>query len=124
MGTSGNASESLIRITIEDRPPASVARVSGEVDVTSAPRLQAELFRLIAEGRPVILDLAGVSYFDLAGVRAIEAVAAGNGASVVLASAPRAVIRILEIVWPESPVRVLHSVNEAIAHLTGGGDRP
>lgn len=113
-----------MHITVEQRPPAIVLRVGGEVDVTTGPRLQVELIRLTAGGSPVILDLSGVSYFDLAGVRALEAAAMGNGVSVVLAAPPRAVTRVLEIVWPESRLRALRSVNDAMAHLSGGGGDP
>lgn len=119
--TPGEASSGLIRIIVEARPEAIIARVSGEVDITTAPRLRSELDRLSATGRPVILDLADVSYFDMAGVRALEgAVDSGAPPAVVLAALPSAVVRILDIVWPEKPVPVHPTVSEAIAHLSGG----
>lgn len=124
MGAPDGVSSGLIRIVTEARPEAVIARVSGEVDITTAPRLQSELTRLSAAGQPVILDLGGVSYFDLSGVRALEAALDRDALSLVLAAVPSAVTRILDLVWPEKPVPVLPTVPEAIAHLARGKAQP
>jgi anti-sigma B factor antagonist len=124
MEAPGGASSGLIRIVTEARPEAVIARVSGEVDITTAPRLRTELARLSATGRPVVLDLGAVSYFDLSGVRALEAALDSAAPPVILAALPSAVTRILDLVWPEKPVPVLPTVTAAIAYLTKGKAQP
>lgn len=119
--------QATIEITVEEHEGAVIVHVRGEVDIATAPRLKEELTRLVAQGRPVIVDAGGIAYFDLAGVRALEAVdgvAMGNGIRVSLAGASRAVIRILDIVWPNGSMAVYDSVDEAVRHVTGGPQVP
>ena len=70
----------------------TVVAVAGELDVLSAPQLDAELTRLLASGSsPVVLDLAGVDFMDSTGLGVIiksykTAKEADRGFSVVAAS--------------------------------------
>lgn len=47
-----------------------VLTVSGEIDLATAPRLREHLVRLVTEhaGRPVVVDLSGVTFCDSLGV--------------------------------------------------------
>jgi anti-sigma B factor antagonist len=79
----------------EDRP---IVAARGEVDMTSAPELLDVLRSMSAA--VVILDLGGVTFMDVAGVRAIavahENIAARNG-KLVLQSVPRIPRTLLQI---------------------------
>jgi anti-sigma B factor antagonist len=52
--------------------PAPVLVVTGELDVYEAPTFRAELFDILDEGhRRVVVDCAGVSFIDSAGLAAL-----------------------------------------------------
>lgn len=59
-------------LTLEDRRPQAVVRALGEIDLYTAPRLQAAL-SAAAESRParLLVDMSGVEFIDCAGVRAL-----------------------------------------------------
>ena len=109
----------LITISTEERGGAVIVRVDGEVDIASAPRLEAELTRLIRQGWSVVLDAGAITYFDMAGVRALESVArlAGRNGELVMAGLSHPVARVVEIVAAAGPVPRFATVEEALAHL-------
>jgi len=62
--------------------------VAGEIDITTVPQLRGPLTLLAAGGRPVIADLTGVTFIDVAGLRVLagaagKAAAAGGSLHVV-----------------------------------------
>ncbi len=76
-----------------------VLKVSGEIDLSTADQLRAALQEAVAADPKVIIDMAGVTFFDAAGLRVVLQVAASrNGAGpLVLVNAPR-VSQVLELV--------------------------
>ena len=54
--------------------------VAGEIDITTVPQLRGPLTLLAAGGRPVIADLTGVTFIDVAGLRVLAG-AAGKAAA-------------------------------------------
>jgi stage II sporulation protein AA (anti-sigma F factor antagonist) len=62
-------------VTPDASGPAPVARVSGEIDLTNAPRLRDELLAMTADIEALIVDLTEVPYLDSAGVKALFQVA-------------------------------------------------
>ncbi|MGH3923948.1 MAG: STAS domain-containing protein [Pseudonocardiaceae bacterium] len=81
-----------------DRPGA---RLIGEVDLATAPALQAALDRLVEGGGDVHLDLAELRFVDLSGVAVLVAAAAqlAPDRALVLHDPPPALSQILEHVW-------------------------
>jgi anti-sigma B factor antagonist len=79
---------------------ASVA-VSGEVDASNAGRLRLAILDAASEhGVQLEVDLAGVTFMDSTGLRAIAEAALAldpSGSGLVLCNVPRVVLRILEI---------------------------
>ena len=69
-----------------------VVTVSGEVDVATAPRLRAEIGALaLARGQLLVVDLAGVTFYDSSGISALIAarnLAEEAEAGVALAAVP------------------------------------
>jgi len=79
-----------------------VVAPTGELDLSGAAVLQAELDRLLAEPRPatIVLDLRGIEFLDSSGLRLVvmtdqRARAAGRRFSLV--AGPDAVHRVFEI---------------------------
>jgi anti-anti-sigma factor len=62
----------LHRLDFEDRGPAVIARLGGEVDASNASTVQAELLRRAGNG-VLVLDLRGTEYLDSAGIAMLEA---------------------------------------------------
>lgn len=57
----------------EERDPHGSLRLvpRGDLDLASAPRLQARLDELAAEGTPVRLDVSGIEFIDSSGLRVL-----------------------------------------------------
>lgn len=88
--------------------PDVVVAIAGEVDVATAARVRAEL-RLAQALRPgrLILDLAGVTFLDAAGISAILSPCRAGDLRVTMIAPPGRVRRLLEIVGADRAVEVL-----------------
>lgn len=94
----GNGDPAGVDLEVVSLGGVAVVCVRGEVDLASAPALECTLQGL--EDRPVVLDLAGVSYFDAAGIAVAvnhDRVLQTHGARLVLRNASAFVRRLLEI---------------------------
>jgi anti-sigma B factor antagonist len=64
--------ESYLSVDVRDRPDATVLAVSGELDMASSPQLTEALERLSSSPeRPLVLDLAGLEFLDVTGLRVL-----------------------------------------------------
>lgn len=81
----------------QDNPP--VLRIEGEVDLSTAGEMRTALVKTLSSFPTVIVDMAGVTFIDVAGVRTLLHVAESlNGRGPLpLVNAPQ-VGRILELV--------------------------
>jgi anti-sigma B factor antagonist len=98
------------RVSAETGGEGALVRLSGELDIATAPHLEDELNGLLDRGvRHVTLDLAELSFMDSKGlhalVRARERLAGRQGDLVVQAPSPNA-RRILEISGLDRLIRV------------------
>jgi anti-anti-sigma factor len=80
----------------------SVVELTGEIDLSTAPRLRAELQAVIFTSAPkeLVLDLEGVSFIDSSGVRVlIEAQRSqrDRDASLILENVPESARLVLEV---------------------------
>ena len=89
-----------VTITAGETGPASMA-VAGEVDASNADRLRlAILDAANKSGAKLEMDLAGVTFMDSSGLRAIADASRGleaSGSGLVLCNVPRQVLRLLAI---------------------------
>jgi ABC-type transporter Mla MlaB component len=101
--------DGVLRITRTSRPPGLA--IEGEIDESTYPGL-VQALQASTNGRAEIhLSLGGVTYCDLAGLRAIvcatgvdDGEAGGNGRRVVLHEVPAQLITVLQIVgWDSTP---------------------
>jgi anti-anti-sigma factor len=96
-----DAAEPLLVVEVLREGNAAIVRIEGEVEFATAPRLRATLLDLAQRGAsPVIIDLAGVSFLDSAGISLL--VQAKNRLSsadseLVLRTPTSSVSRVLEI---------------------------
>ena len=108
-----------LTVQSQQRDDVVVISVAGELDMATAPQLQAPIDELLGQGhKRLIFDLSEVSFCDSTGlsvfVRAKNSCDAVDG-EVRLAEPQRGVMRILEV---SGLVEVLHTyptVDEAVA---------
>jgi anti-sigma B factor antagonist len=70
-----NDAGELLKITQEQSDGTVVLRLIGELDIASAPRLEAAFGAAVPLAGRVTLDLSGVEFIDSSGLRALLAVA-------------------------------------------------
>jgi anti-anti-sigma factor len=95
-----------------------LVRLTGELDFAVAPSLAPRVPELVAGAAGLVLDLAGVTFFDSAGVRLVDTFAracGGAGIGFAVAASPGTLARrVLEIVGFGPPL-VVDDVPTAIA---------
>jgi anti-anti-sigma factor len=111
-----------ISIQASERGTVKVARIEGEIELTTSSDLaEALLQELSDESSGLVAELSGVSYIDSAGIRLFVDLAERmrrNGQALALALPPAAPIRrTLAIVKMELLVPVRDSVEEAVAGI-------
>lgn len=98
---------------------ATVIRVTGEVDLGNAQALERELQQR-ATNNHLILDLSGLVYLDLSGVRALEAVQAfcqAHNRVMVLANPSLPLRRLFYLIDLEQRMPIFDSRERALAHF-------
>ena len=88
----------LLRIaTVEGEPP--VLQVEGEIDISTAEDLQMALDAALSANPNLVIDMAGVTFFDAAGIRVVLRVASSrNGAGPLTLVNAAHIKRVLELV--------------------------
>jgi anti-sigma B factor antagonist len=94
----------LARVEVEEMPTLCLLRIRGEIDISNAHELSAEIEAAVPNGAPtLVVDLTYTTYLDSAGVKLLF----------LLADRYRARRRVLRLVVPpDAPVR-------AVLELTG-----
>jgi anti-anti-sigma factor len=72
-------------------------RLSGEIDMASAPALQEALIVALADGRPVTLEMKDVTFIDSSGLKVIVSLAAESAEPLTLKDPSAVVRRVLEL---------------------------
>ncbi|HWG97952.1 MAG TPA: STAS domain-containing protein [Pilimelia sp.] len=108
-----------LTVQSEQRTDLVVISVSGELDMATAPQLQAHITDLLERGQGrLVFDLADVSFCDSTGlsvfVRAKNSADALDGV-VRLAAPQRGVLRILEVSGLVEVLPTFPTVDEAVA---------
>jgi anti-sigma B factor antagonist len=94
----------LLQVDVSRERGATVLAVTGELDAASAPELLGPLDTAVANGGPVVLDLAACEFVDSTGLHAIidaRAAVEAGGARFALCCAVRGpVARVIEVALP------------------------
>jgi len=111
-------------VNSEKRNGVLVIAVSGELDLSTAPRLEELLGPAVASAdSAVAIDLSGCEFIDSTGiaqiVRAWQALGAEDGPGFALCCAGDQVRRLLRITGLETSLPIHSSVDDALARLRG-----
>jgi anti-anti-sigma factor len=90
-----------LETSAREQGAAVILALTGELDISSAERVEAELERIEAGGpAPLVLDLSGLQFMDSTGLRIVvgaETRARRRGGRFVVVRGPEAVQRIFRI---------------------------
>ncbi|WP_409180955.1 STAS domain-containing protein [Amycolatopsis sp. VS8301801F10] len=106
------------RVEREDRPPAAVLTVYGEVDMITAPLLTAAVDEALAGAPPVlVLDLGAVGFLASAGLTALVAMTQHrpSGPSLRIVASGRATVRPIQLTGLERTLPLYPTVEAALA---------
>lgn len=108
-----------LHLAVQDtHGPLTVAAVSGDIDFHTAPRLRTGGLELIEQGHhQLILDLAGVTFCDSAGLSALIGIwhaAQGAEGSLALAAVPDRLMHILTLTGLHTVLPVHPAVADAL----------
>jgi len=101
-------------VTIGANGAAVVVAVTGEVDITTSPRLSACLDTAARSGHDLVIDLDGVSFIDASGLGALVRaanVSARWGATVVLRRPSALVQKMLAVAGLDDVLPVVDALN-------------
>ena len=106
-------------VVVEDLDDWVLARVAGDVDVATAPRLREQLVRLISDGQAkVVLDLDGVDFLDSTGLGVIVGVlkrARTHGGDLRLVCTKQSIRKVFEITALDRTMPLAESAEAALA---------
>jgi anti-anti-sigma factor len=111
---------------VEDSSGASIVTLSGELDMSTIPRMEAPLMEQVRQRRAVLVDLTKVSFIDSSGIGVlIQAFNACNGIPLhVLIGPGSQVDRVFGIAGVAGALPVFSDLEPALAALaryTGEG---
>ncbi len=105
--------------------PVVVIRLTGEVDVFSAPRLREKIIELVNQGhRLLVIDLDAVDFLDSTGlgvlVGGLKRLRSHDGEMSVVCNQPR-VLRVFELTRLDGVFALHQTVTDAVTTMASGG---
>lgn len=113
-----------LTVTCRQLETCTVLRVSGEVDATTSPCLRAELERVLEAGKPVVVDMAQMTFLDSGGLIVLlraHQVAEQRGHRLSLAALHARPARMLEITGMTDYFHIHPTLQDAVTALTAAG---
>lgn len=107
--------DTAVAMVVIEHERHTTVLLTGEMDRVSAPAVRTRLLRHTA--RPIVLDVAGVSFFDAEGVRAISHCARRceeNGAALALIGARSFALRMFRVLGLDERIALCGSMDEAL----------
>ena len=105
-------------VHVEDRGGWAVARTSGDLDLTTAPRLREQIVQVVANGQPhVILDLQQVDFVDSTGLGVIVGLlkrTRSQGGDLRLVSTRTSLRKVLELTALDHALPLAATVEDAL----------
>ncbi len=110
----------------ETHAPITVVRLSGEVDIFSAPKLREKLIELVNQGRRhIVVDLDAVDFLDSTGlgvlVGGLKRLRSQDGELSLVCTRDR-ILRLFALTRLDSAFQIHPSESSAIAAAGGHGD--
>ncbi|MBL8021213.1 MAG: STAS domain-containing protein [Leptospirales bacterium] len=96
-----------------EKDGVAILRLSGEINMDNAASLQRSLQRCMQSR--IVIDMAGVTLLDSAGIGALIAATRTNGATVKFCGIRTAIFRLLELTKVDNLFRAYTTEDDAIA---------
>jgi len=109
-----------MEISIAQQPGLSVVAISGDVDLSTSPKVREALLDCIGIGKGVIVDLSAVSYIDSSGVASlVEAFqnAKSKAQGFALAAVSDTPMRVLKLARLDQVFVIYATLDEATAAM-------
>lgn len=110
-------------VAVEELDGWALVRVTGEVDVATAPRLRERLIGVISDGQPrVVLDLDGVDFLDSTGLGVIVSAlkrTRSHGGDLRVVSTRPSVRQLFALTGLDLAMPVVDSAAEAVRSAPG-----
>ena len=108
-----------LTLSTRDVGDRTVIEVGGEVDVYTAPKLDAELTSIVGSGKAaIVVDLSGVEFLDSTGlgvlVKALKHAKEAGGSLAVVATSDR-ITKVFRITGLDSAIPLHDSVDSAVS---------
>lgn len=107
-------------ITVSDQGAVKVVALSGEVDLSTSPKVRDRLLDCILGGASVVVNLADVTYIDSSGVASlVEAYqnAKSRNLKFALAEVGETPLRVLKLARLDQVFIIHPTVDEAVANM-------
>jgi anti-sigma B factor antagonist len=109
-----------LRVSSRSQGDVTVLALAGEIDLYTAPRLQAELTSALAASKSaqIVVDMSAVDFCDSTGMNVLLAahrLASEKGGDLTLAAPRPPVRKILEVTWLQS----VFTIHDDLAAVTG-----
>jgi anti-sigma B factor antagonist len=104
-----------IEVTAVDGEALTTLRLTGELDIASAPQVEAALRRAEAQGKSILLDLSALEFIDSSGLRVVIAAdrrARDLGVVLTLVQGPEPVRRVFRIAHLEERLNFAEDPDE------------
>jgi anti-sigma B factor antagonist len=101
-------------VSTHSYPDWELVTVGGELDLVTAPELNQSLGRLDPLGRPIVVDLNGVSFLDSSGITVLLRARPGGDRVTLICADGGIVSRVLEVVQAGQVVRIYSTLDDLI----------
>jgi len=109
-----------LTVEVRDEPEAAFVAVAGEVDLLTAPRLDAALDEILrADARHIAIDLTETTFMDSAGIHAVLHAQQRAGRHVAVICGPGPVLRALELLGLTEPLNVVSGLEDCKQRRSG-----
>ena len=101
----------------KDAGGSVVVAFEGEIDLQTSPAAREALLAAVAQGKPVIVDLANVGYIDSSGVASLVEALQGakkGGQALSLAAVSEGALRVLKLARLDAVFTIHASVDDAL----------
>ena len=112
-----------LALRVEEREGWAIASASGDLDLTTAPRLREQLVQVVMAGQPrIVLDLQAVDFIDSTGLGVLVGLlkrARSQGGDLRLVSERTSLRKLLELTALESAFPLAANVDDALGEPRG-----